>query len=469
MLAYSLGILFPVLLFSLGFWVAQRVFCLAGFWRWALAYPIGLSSTGIVFYFLWLLGIPWNALVTIFVFLGIMLSKDLFFELRSISRELLKEWQRKILETFHALEPIEAILFAVITFSFGIITLWHLFIRPVVWDSLVLYDFRALRISEGWQIDSFLEQFPFDSRFAGYDFSHPFLSSIWQGVSYSLHAPVSSTIYIGLLLSVAAVASKVLNNRKSWVIFLTLVLASSQLFTVWTQNYAVEPYTLFWFLLILLSFQKETALASRPAIVLFFFLTTLMLRISEPYWVIFLLWVSWPILRSNAPLPQKLLQLSFWWLPSFALFAQWWQLQQEAASFVQIAPNKALSSYDLARYGFVWESFRVPEFWLRMVQILTVRNPLLPFVGIAGVSVLFSRDKSRLDKRAILLFAFVAMLVAAMLVEGAGDWPEWQGKARLLERAGIPIIVVATVLTAQRIGLQPENQSSKTLRTKSGE
>lgn len=464
MLAYFAAVVLPFFFLSIGYWSLGNVLSLAGAWRWILAYPVGMALVGLVVYFLWLVGVTWPLLVILVAFFGVILSRDLFVAARRLSWPEMRSRGEVLLGELRTLSPLETLLFAAASGGFALTVAWHIFVQPVVWDSLVLYDFRALRIAEGWQLEHFYEQFSFDPRFSAYDFSHPFLSSIWQALSYSFYAPVSTTVYLGLLLSVLATAWKVLPTRRSWLAFSALLFTSSLFFTIWTQNYAVEPYALFWLLIALFVFTSKKKLPPYvSALTLLFLITSMSIRVSEPYWLVFLLWISWPVLRNNQTGAQKLLQLCFWWLPALAVFSQWWQLQETAQSWSQV--EKTVSHYDPARYSDLWQVLTVPQLWLGWTETLLLKNQLLSFFLLAIFFLVFQDKESSKRRDLWLLLLFTGMLSVALLAEMAADWPDWQGKARLLQRAGIPIAAVAVVLTAQRIGWQ-SSQNSKSPSTR---
>src|SRR5690606_29213496 len=107
-------------------------------------------------------------------FFGVILSRDVFVAARRLSWPEMRSRGEVLLGELRTLSLLETLLFAAASGGFALTVAWHIFVQPVVWDSLVLYDFRALRIAEGWQLEHFYEQFSFDPRFSAYDFSHPF-------------------------------------------------------------------------------------------------------------------------------------------------------------------------------------------------------------------------------------------------------------------------------------------------------
>lgn len=448
MLANFAPIILFALIFSLGFSVTQRMFRLQGLWRWILAYTLGMALSGLGSYFLWLLGVPWNLIIILLTTISVFSLYDLFSSVRQISsRQLIAEAKAQAV-SLTELEPLETLLLAVIAFSAVIVVAWHFFLQPVTWDTLVLYDYRARAISDGWQVEQFFLQFRYEDRIL-YDFLHPYLSSIWQALALSFGGSNSTFLYLGLMASVLAHAAYVLPSRKTWIVFATLLLATPSLLTVWTQNYAVEPYFLLW---LHLAFFVFAPFNKRPqnseAMTVLFLICTMLLRVSEPYWLAFLLWLSWPVVRSQKTGAEKLLQLALYWLPPLAIFAQWGQLQEEAKTWIQVGSNHIISTYDPARYGSVGQNLLRPEYWLRWFSGVTWKNPLVPFLLLAlGYS--FLHKKNPLKDRAFWLFlVFVGMLFAAFSVDLAADWKNWELKTELWPRTGLPLVAVAVVLTA---------------------
>jgi len=461
MLAHLAPLILSMLIFSLGFAVAQRLFRLHSVWCWILAYPLGMAVAGLSAYFLWLLDVPWNLILILLTTISVLSSYDLFRSARQISRMQLSSQGRSLAASLTKLEPLETLLLAVIVFSAVIVGAWHFFLQPVVWDTLVLYDFRARAISDGWQIEQFFLQFRYQNSIL-YDFLHPYLSSIWQALALSFGGPNTTFLYLGLIASVLVHAAVVLPSRKAWIVFATLLLATPATLTVWTQNYAVEPYFLLWMHIAFLVFAPvEKRPQNFEAITILFLICTMLLRVSEPYWLVFLLWFSWPVVRSDKTAAEKLLKLTLYWLPVLAIFAHWGQLQEEAKTWVQVGSNHVISTYDPARYGSVWGNVTRGEYWLRWFPGVTLKNPLVPFLLLALGYSLLSGKELRNSKSFWLFLVFAGMLFAAFSVDLASDWKNWELKTELWPRTGLPLVAVAIVLTALKI--QPAENPQRPL------
>jgi len=452
-LAHFPALILSALIFASGFSAAQRLFRLETIWSWILAFPLGMAAVGLSAYFLWLLAVPWNLILILFTTVAVLSAYDIFRSVRSLTRSQITAQLQKLLSTLSQLEPLETLLVAVISLSAVITLAWHFFLQPVVWDTLVLYDFHARAISDGWQIEQFFAQFT-TGNWVLYDFLHPFLSSLWQAVAVSFGAPNTTFLYLGLLGSVLAHSAWVLSSRKSWLVFATLLLSTPLTLTVWTQNYAVEPYFLLWIHLAFLVFAEEK---KRPqnveAMTILFLVCTMLLRVSEPYWLVFLLWLSWPVVRAPRPVAEKLLRLSLYWLPALAIFAHWGQLQAEAISWVQTGNQYIISTYDPGRYGQVAENLFSAEVWRHWLEGITFKNPLYPFLVLAlGYSLI--QGKKTLQSRQFWLFIlFTGMLFAAFSLDFFSDRKNWELKTELWPRTGLPVVAVAIVLTALKIQL----------------
>lgn len=451
MLAHFSALILTALIFASGFSIAQRLFRLERPWDWILAYPIGMTTIGLAAYFLWLLAVPWNMIVILVTTTSVLAAHDIFRSARAIQMQSLNQRLNSLMTTLSQLEPLETLLLAVICLS-GLITIaWHFFLQPVVWDTLVLYDFRARAINDGWQIEQFFGQFTFGTHYL-YDFLHPYLSSLWQALVLSFGAPNSTFLSLGLIGSVLVHAAWVLPSRKAWIVFATLLLVTPATLTVWTQNYAVEPYFLLWMHIAFLVFAPA---GKRPqnyeAITILFLICTMLLRVSEPYWLVLLFWLSWPIVRSQRTLADKFLLLALYGLPALAVFAHWGQLQQEAASWIQNRDSYIISTYDPGRYHQVGENLFSAEVWLHWLPGITVKNPLYPFLVLAlGYSLIQGR-KTLQSRQFWLFFLFAGMLFAAFTLDFFSDKKNWELKTELWARTGLPLVAVSVVLTALKI------------------
>ena len=128
-------------------------------------------------------------------------------------------------------------------------TLWLWLIQPVVWDALVLYDWRAARIAENWQLIDFFSSLLSTVNSPNMTF-HPFLSSIWQAFLHRSGVETTGLVYYGLVISLLAYAGIVWPRWLPWLIFTSFLLVTEPLLTAYTQVYSALPYVLYWCLLL---------------------------------------------------------------------------------------------------------------------------------------------------------------------------------------------------------------------------
>ena len=450
MLDYALAILFMSGLASLGFGMAW-LFGLRGGRRLALAYPLGLSSVGLVAWGMWLAEIPWIYIWTTAWLVGLLSLSFIVFKLTDRPPDLAMLKIR-----LPSLNIFTSLLFWLSLGSLILILVWLTTIQPIVWDSLVLYDWRAIKIADGWQVSDFYRQFVQNYEFYTYDFSHPFMSSIWQAFMHKSGIESSSVIHSGLILSILIYAGIIWKSWTTRLIFASLLLVTEPSLTVFTQAYSSLPYFLYWLLIFLVWVDSQIkSSAQKSVLILIFLITLLMNRLSEPFWILiilFWLWEVWkmcPNMRGQKPKwLSVLIRGCLFVIPILAVVWQWQNVQATALSQVEIMDSVSRSSYSLDRYENISVILQTPLWWSQAIWLILFKNPSAPYALLALVMFLIVKTKSGQDKRLFWLgLGWLAMLLIALIMEITTDPENWLLKSRLLWRVTLPIMAWAIVVT----------------------
>jgi hypothetical protein len=437
---------------SSGYWFVRALFPDLGFLRQVvLSYSAGFALIGFVSHYLWQADVPFSFLywatwgfMTVFA-LGTLKHLKLG---KIMVRSDWKSWRNLLPKNF----LLSAWVWVAI-FSFCIVSAWLWFVRPVVWDALVLYDWRAMRIADGWLLSDFFQQFTQHPEFANYDFSHPFLSSIWQAFAHKSGLDYSGLIYYGLFLSIMVYAVIIFRQSLAFWIFLALLLGTTQMLTVFTQVYAALPYTLYWLLFFLVLVDESVWWSRRkPGLLLIFLIVTMLNRLTEPLWLLGSIMVIWTEVSLIKAWPSKSRFILWSLFPILMVYGQWAMLQSEASSWVQLPEIKEVSSYALNRYANFQTIMRTPVWWWQAGQLITFRNVGFPYVLLAVVLSVISHPWKRSEKL-ILVFVLggMAVLFAGLILEISAMPELWHAKSRLLWRVTLPLTVGSIVLTAQLV------------------
>ncbi len=452
MLAHAYTLIWMLGIWAIGFQISKRLLSLDAQQSFALGYPLGLSLVGIASLFLWLAGIPFNYIYWLSLGIG-----TIAFGSFSPSGKVFSLFNRKRIEgiakNIHASLSLERVLiFSLVIPSCGLILLWLWNIQPVVWDSLVLYDWRAARIADDWTVMRFFEEFTQHEEFYNYDFSHPFLSSIWQAFVHKSGLLSSGLIYIGLIISALSYARIIVKKLDQWLIIVLLLVATRPMMEVITQVYSALPFVWYWILIFLVLLDDTLSLSVRRALSLVFLITSMLNRMEAPFWLIFIVWWAgyelWPIRDWK----KDFLKIACFVLPVLAIFLSWSQLQAEAAQSVAVAFEASRSSYQLAHYASMEQILKNPQWLAQSMWLVTKLNPVFPYVLLAILMSIFPQTWTKQEKRLwLLMAAWVGMLILAMVFEISTSPDLWQAKARLLSRVSLPLLALSMGIIVQRL------------------
>lgn len=363
---------------------------------------------------------------------------------------------------------IEIGLWLVVLLSLLVVIVWNFSMRPVVWDSLVLYDFRAWRIAEGWQISDFFTQFADHREFYAYDFSHPFGDSILRAQYYQFSnlftswrvsvLPSATAIYLPTLVAVLFYAQTIWKNRDRTLVLSLLMLASWQMLTTWTQGYAALVYLLAWFYILLVSIDNRLSKSWQSILLLLGLLISMQFRLSEPFWLFFVLMWGVKLIFSKGDWKVRVALFSYVTIPVVMIFLHWQMLQKEALHWVNGSIFEVVgsrSSYDLSGYATLGEILHQPNWWRQTIWLMLFKNPSMAYFlaasGLFGVGVWKKGRQFLMSNWWFLLvgYSWWVLMTLALLFEISGDPENWLGKQRLLWRTTLPISVWAIVASGQ--------------------
>ena len=389
----------------------------------ARTYPLGMAMVVISTFFLWIINVPVTMVAPWILSGGLLLAAFRSSKKRPISNNfriaLAQQW------------PFETITSLLFLFTLAITTVWQIFVHPVVWDALVLYDFRALRIAEGWLPQDFFSQFVSNPRFITYDFLHPFFPSVLGALSYATSGSHTPIFTLGLQLTGLIRLWSVFHSKLARLLVSTLLVATPVLLTAAVEGYGVWYASLFW-LHLFLTVLSIKSLNWRSSLSLAVLLSaSLLSRHSEPYWGVFLIWGVFTLPGSWK---QK---LSFVSLPSIA-FAVNHKLVLTAQSFVVD---------ELQRGSFIFSFPPVGEILLTFLQ----ESSLPPFLIMLGLlSWLFPRGLKEI-KWYLLLAGWLGLLGCGLFAQYFLYPNDWKEVFLSLPRAELPIIILSTLLISRKI------------------
>lgn len=446
--------------------------------RLGLAPLWGLSVTGLLWYLFWLADLNWMMLSLLWFSGAFTLSlyavgnvfrinhyqspSQLVAVIKTFIEKSFKTHDFSLKKWLSKITAGEIVVLSAASLSTIVIILWNLLMRGVVWDALVLYDWRGLRIADGWRLLDFFQQFTGHPEFYAYDFSHPFLDSLWRGLVFAIGGEVSTGMYLVVFAGLLIYSYQVLADKQSWWWLLLLLVATPQMLVTWTQGYAALPYSLWWGVVLLISLDDYLGVYKQTWLLLMLMLATMLLRVSEPFWLVFALLWSLKIWWSDLDWKTKFAISIYWLVPLLAVFGHWQMLQQEAVSYSavsEVIKEASRSSYDLNKYADFFEIVTTSLWWGQTLWLLLAKNQaasyslLAGFFGVIGWWQERSSHSDRLGKQdwwlLLLGITWWLMLAAALLFEISADPENWLGKQRLLARVSLPLSMWGIIVSAR--------------------
>ncbi len=420
---------------------------LALLWRWrgalhlrdiSLALPLGLSVNTLGGLLLWLGGIDlatitrWSQIGLVLVLTYVVSDR---LPLRSFPvRVGFNDVYRRSQQIIHQLVnwPL-AWLVGMVIFSLAVVLIWQGTVEPVTWDNLSLYDWRAQRLAQGWQVSDFLVQFNDQPSWAMYDFLHPLLPSIIGAFVYQsggIRVPLISAV---LLLCVLSEVGKTWRSWAARIVFGVLSLGSPLFFKAAVEGYGVWWAVLFWWLFFLFVWRHSLHYRWEQLVAGFFLAAAVQSRLSEPYWIIVVIW---------------LLGRYHWLttLPVIFSFVNWQVLVRLAARFTS---GQVVRS----TYSATWLTVLLSNLSPTLVGVLFIdgllHNPVLPYFLGVGLLAFWLRQaqawSASLRTCLVLIISWGIILLGGMAAFWARNPSTWSEVVLALPRAVLPLAALCVV------------------------
>ncbi|MCD8506867.1 hypothetical protein LRY58_00990 [Candidatus Woesebacteria bacterium] len=456
-------------MFLLGWSLLRTAFRrqLTSFELW-FAYPVGLSLTGLYLFLTWSATIPFLMSTLVWWLLVLMSAGWVQWKYGAVSNtvSLWKGAQKELKEVANKLTqlslPFSAwpLLYmgAAIALAVGIAFVWQLTITPVSWDAVALYDFRAQRVVDGWQLADFAGQFARMEEYRAYDFLHPITSSLWWALAYQSGARMVLLLYSVLLLCVLGAGWQLWKSWQSRLVWPFLWLSMPALFVSLTEGYGAYPSALFWVLGLL--WITERIRRHKWLDVTFIdwgvlgalVLGSVSARITEYYWFGALLFslfgFAYLVKFQGMKIVKSMQSLAALWILPAVSVAVWFAERSWAVALtgttdedrsVSALAESLLSQTPLA----LWNAFQEElGHWLF--------SPALPWIVLLVFAVIvFWRVKNRWPKEWTLWTGmagiWLVFLLAGMIALHVVFGERWVEARQAMDRAILPILGVCFI------------------------
>lgn len=398
----------------------------------SLAFPLGAGISGLTALLAWMFRVDFQRIATLIEISLVLAMVHVLLRLPpAVFRIHFARIRMGIVRLATKELPwTEVILWTLVGFSLAVMAVWQLMVEPVTWDSITLYDFRALRLAEGWLPTDFFRQFANNPAFFGYDFLHPFLPSVLGAFVYKSGGSHTPIINLTLLICVLFEAWKFFRSIQSKLVFAVLFLASPLFINAAVEGYGAWTAVLFWLLFFFLFLQLPKRPKVSQIIAGLFLAAATQSRLSEPYWIVIGILLTWK---------RKLAIL----LPTVAAFFGWRLLVQQSSQFG--VRGDASAVFDFTRWSQLSEVFIV----------FLAKNPAVPYLAAMLVATYFLWRRRALDdgllEFLLVLIGWGALILTGLFYfffQGGTIWNEVQLS---LARAVLPLAAGCAVFTATAV------------------
>lgn len=419
--------------------------------RFILSGGVGYALTAVGLQVLWLTGIPFLWLSALWWLLlggalGWLIIEWKFkrAQLWEVLRQFLDHCQDTLEEVSLSWKKWPLFLMSAISFfSLAIMVFWAIAVRPVTWDNLTLYDARARLLAEGMSLTALSQQFSGEADAQGYDFIHPFGSSVVSALAYQVHGDWVAVVQLPLLLSVLCLPLLLWKSWSARSLFWLLLTTSRIIFERAVEGYAAWPAFLLWVLSLgcfFLWFQQKKRYEWFVPMSLFLASAQTM-RVFEPFWPLLGVFCFGLFAREK-----KMWKLLVQWqaLPWFVCF-QWLVVQHFTLQKLPVLVAGVAKPWSLS-----------PEWFTLFWQNIIVQRDFWAF-GIMLLFLLAVKPWALFD-RTIRVFGTLAFFWLGLLIAGLTYFilssPDTATEfARSWPRASIPLVALVLLLCSQIISL----------------
>lgn len=443
-------ILLTILFFSVGWFLIRPWYKEALFERATLALPVGMGVS------LWLAQHAWFAGVTFdvtywswfFLALGSVVLNLRSQRFSGVTALLSKSAQSVLALISRRYTLIEAVLLMASAFSMLVIGLWSFVARPVIWDNLALYDFRAHVILDVQTFAGFIATTDAGSWFRNYDFIHPFLSTFLHAFVYKSGGQFPFVVIVTLFVSVLMHGFLRYKRFSARLGGLLLLTSTSLMLQNSTEGYAA--WIALHFLLHALLLWKKLMAEKQPNTSQYYLLGILIAammtsRIFEPYWLFLIVMVCFQLWWRV----RRILPLTLVALVPLVTFGQW----QEISQTVRV--DSHLQEWSRA-VSTVPNTFSFTSV-LSVLRPMIIENPITPYVALAMLvsltsPMLFFRPKTiALRWLSIVFLGFAGMLYGGGLVLALMSGQDSAAFVHAALRGGLPVAGLAVLIICEAL------------------
>lgn len=426
--------------------------------EYVVAYPSGLAASGLVLFAGWASAIPFSILT---VFWWLVAIAGAIFWLFAKEYRALNFSEKMTIRLVKKLKDLRLrfsewpwlYMAAVIVVSLLVAVVWQFFFRPVSWDAVALYDFRAWRIVDGWFPADFMTQFSRLPEYQAYDFLHPMTSSLWWAVAYQSGATGVLWLYSLLLIHVWLLGFFIWKHVSTRILWIFLWISMPALFVSLTEGYGAYPATLFWTLGLLwweLRRKQHRMLTfSDWGVWSLFVLGSVSGRVTEYYWGVLLLVSAAYIFWQNKFQMVKNVKniFSAWLLPGISLWL-WFAMRSQAVTVS--GSQDADRSMQALVAGF--SEFSLVNIVNAVAQeaVPWITSPVSPWIVLLIIGVMvWKRQRQKMDESwwlwlSLMVGCFLILLLGMVALNIVfGD--RWVEARQALDRAVLPILAICFV------------------------
>jgi hypothetical protein len=415
--------------------------------RFFIFFPVGLALTGLISTQLWFAGFrfQWTSLAiqAIGWTLLPLLISDIWLRVRKRKWNQRKTFANLVTQlnklSFSFFDLPWLVILGMSAFSLLVLTLWTWNVFPIHWDSLSLYDYRALRILEGWQRSEFMVSELAHPILHAYDWHHPWFSSVSSALAYAFGVQNVNPLNWFLAGSVIWHAVATWKSWRTRSIFIGGLSLMPAFFIGFTESYAIIPATLFWGHFFLIT-QKVKTLDVKSAVYCALFAGAAMqCRIVEPFWFPIAVWFAWQY-RKQLPIALVVsLSMALWQL-------EWSILLRLTQNALLVSQERRSATYGLLNQGLKGLSvMNVISFAKTFLSSSAAQLSILVF----GLHLKFE-NKTTVWWRSttLLLFLCLVILLGGMSVFAFSNPTGWLDIRLALPRASMPLFILALILLA---------------------
>jgi hypothetical protein len=402
-----------------------------------ISYPLGMGLFTFIMFLTNIAGLRFSLLNELVLLILVAAPLTLF------KKREIKNFFDKVVDTFKNLQlsSVEKVILGVLAFVI-VSSFLNTFYWPVsLWDSIVLYDFRAhIFASSGYMNTAFIDN---------YYINYPLLTSLGHTVVYLTGGKypqfLHSLFYLSLGVSIYGFLREFV-SRKLGLLSILVLLITQPIFYHSLVSYTNLAFTVYLSLgaicVYLWDKKKQTGYLILSALLISLSTWT---RSVEPFWLAILLVVTLV----------SIYRKKIWNIAIFSLF--FFPMQQLWQSFQSFLNSRLVSAVaESAAYSNIFSSLFDMERWGRVVDYL-YKNVAIPWGAIFAAFILATISVFILkEQRKLFLIFFITYVLLASLFAGTVElsitteyWYRIGDAAQRLSTIYYPLFVYCIALAIQ--------------------